>query len=69
MDTVRDKFKVLFAAFKLLNENINKYMTFDHRADAIKAGQRAITNTGTIQREIQENVAEEAKAPPEESGI
>ena len=56
MDTVRDKFMVLFKAFADLNENINKYFTFPKRDQAIKAGERAITDTSVIQREIQDNV-------------
>jgi len=56
MDTVREKFMILFKAFADLNENINKYITFPKRDQAIKAGERAITDTGVIQKEIQENV-------------
>ena len=56
MDTVREKFMILFRAFADLNENINKYITFPKRDQAIKAGERAITDTGVIQKEIQENV-------------
>jgi len=56
MDTVREKFMILFKAFADLNENINKYITFPKRDQAIKAGERAITDTSVIQREIQDNV-------------
>ena len=56
MDTVREKFMILFKAFADLNENINKYITFPKRDQAIKAGERAITDTSVIQKEIQDNV-------------
>ena len=62
MDTVRDKFMILFKAFADLNENINKYITFPKRDAAIKAGERAITDTGVIQREIQDNVQADESA-------
>ncbi len=62
MDTVRDKFMILFKAFADLNENINKYITFPKRDAAIKAGERAITDTGVIQREIQDNVQADEEA-------
>ena len=62
MDTVREKFTTLFRAFADLNENINKYITFPKRDAAIKAGERAISDTGVIQREIQENVQADESA-------
>ena len=62
MDTVREKFMILFRAFADLNENINKYITFPKRDAAIKAGERAITDTGVIQREIQDNVQADESA-------
>ena len=62
MDTVREKFMILFKAFADLNENINKYITFPKRDAAIKAGERAIDDTGIIQREIQDNVQADESA-------
>ena len=62
MDTVRDKFQILFRAFSDLSENINKYITFPKRADAMKAGERAINDTGVIQQEIYENVQADESA-------
>jgi len=56
MDSVREKFMTLFKAFADLNDNINKYITFPKRNEAIKAGERAINDTGVIQKEIQDNV-------------
>jgi len=62
MDTVREKFMILFKAFADLNENINKYITFPKRDAAIKAGERAISDTSVIQREIQDNVQADESA-------
>ena len=66
MDTVREKFQILFKAFSDLSENINKYITFPKRADAMKAGERAITDTGVIQQEIQESVQSDESATEED---
>lgn len=66
MDTVRDKFMILFKAFADLNDNINKYITFPKRNEAIKAGERAISDTGVIQKEIQDNVQADEVAAEED---
>ena len=66
MDTVREKFQILFKAFSDLSENINKYITFPKRADAMRAGERAITDTGVIQQEIQESVQSDESATEED---
>lgn len=68
MDTVREKFQILFKAFSDLSENINKYITFPKRADAMRAGERAITDTGVIQQEIQESVQSDESATEEDLG-
>ena len=67
MDNIRDAFVTLFAAFKDLNENINKYITYEKRNAAIKAGEKAIANTNVIEEEIRDKVAddqEDPNAPP-----
>ncbi len=69
MDNIRDAFVTLFAAFKDLNENINKYITYEKRNAAIKAGEKAIANTNVIEEEIRDKVAddqEDPNAPPVE---
>jgi hypothetical protein len=69
MDNIRDAFMALFAAFKDLNENINKYITYEKRNAAIKAGEKAIANTTVIEEEIRDKVAddkEDPNAPPAE---
>ena len=63
MDSIRDAFKTLFMAFKDLNENINKYITYEKRNDAIKAGEKAIANTSTIEEEIRDKVSDDKEDP------
>ena len=62
MDTVREKFQVLFKAFADLTEDMNKYITFPKRNDAMSAGQRAITHTETIQSQMEENITADSAA-------
>ncbi|MBL97475.1 MAG: hypothetical protein CMF52_06620 [Legionellales bacterium] len=63
MDTVREKFQVLFKAFSELTEDINKYVTFPSRGAAMNAGQRAIGHTETIQDQMKENITADTSAP------
>ena len=63
MDTVREKFQVLFKAFAELTSDINKYVTFPSRGAAMNAGQRAIGHTETIQNQLKENITADTSAP------
>ena len=64
MDKVREKFQVLFEAFSELSNDMNKYITFPKRADAMNAGQRAIEHTETIQDQMRDNIKADTESAP-----
>jgi len=63
MDKLNGDITQLFSATKDLSENINKYFTFDKRASAIGAGERAIENTAQIEASIKAGIATTSKEP------
>lgn len=70
MDRLNGQLYKLFKATQLLSENINKYFTNDNRNRALGQGDRAISNTKTIQDSMAGVMkADAGEKTPEEENI